>query len=252
MIAMLKEERFERILALLKDNGKVAYDLLSRKLKVSEDTIRRDIEALHDNGLLSKVRGGAILPSKNPFSFQDRAGYLAAGKDVIALKAQQFFKKDQTIFMDGGTTMCAIAAHLPLNASFRVITNNQALIPVLSRCKGVEVIILGGSYHRHTETSTGAKTCEDVKLYVADLYLMGTCAIESKFGITAAVKEDGEVKQAMLHASLKKIALGNTEKLGTTYPFKVCEVQEIDVLITDLPSDDKKLDAYRNLGVKLV
>jgi len=60
------------------------------------------------------------------------------------------------------------------------------------------------------------------------------------------------VKQAMLQASLKKIALGNTEKPGTTYPFKVCDVQAIDVLITDLPGDDKQLDAYRNLGVKLL
>jgi DeoR family transcriptional regulator, carbon catabolite repression regulator len=64
---MLKEERFERILALLKDNGKVAYGGLARKLKVSEDTIRRDIERQHDNGLLAKVRGGAVPPSKNPF-----------------------------------------------------------------------------------------------------------------------------------------------------------------------------------------
>ncbi|NRF41645.1 DeoR/GlpR family DNA-binding transcription regulator [Pedobacter foliorum] len=249
---MLKEERFDHIINLLKRNGKVAYDLLSMELNVSEDTIRRDIETLHGNGLLAKVRGGAILPSRNPLSFQNRTEYLTEGKEVIALKAQQFINKGQTVFMDGGTTICAIAAHLPLDSSFRVVTNNQALIPILSKFKGVEIIVLGGVYNRNTETNTGVKTCEEVKQYVADLYFMGTCAVQSKFGITAVVNEDGEVKQAMLNSSIKKVAFSNAEKLDSVHSFKVCDIQEIDVLITDIPSDDNRLDAYRNLGIKLV
>lgn len=249
---MLKEERFDHIINLLKQNGKVTYDLLSSELHVSEDTVRRDIETLHNNGLLVKVRGGGILPSKNPLSFQNRTGYLTEGKEVIALKALRFIKKGQTVFMDGGTTVCAIAAHLPLDSSFRVVTNNQALVPILSKFKGIEIIVLGGVYNRNTETNTGVRTCEEVKQYVADLYLMGTCAVQSKFGITAAVNEDGEVKQAMLKASIKKIALSNTEKLGSVHSFKVCDMQEIDVLITDIPSDDSRLETYRNLGIKLV
>jgi DeoR family transcriptional regulator, carbon catabolite repression regulator len=60
------------------------------------------------------------------------------------------------------------------------------------------------------------------------------------------------MKQAMLNVSQKKIALGNTEKPDSTYAFKVCDLQDIDVLITDIPGDDPKLDAYRNMGVKLV
>jgi DeoR family transcriptional regulator, carbon catabolite repression regulator len=249
---MLREERFDHIISLLKRDGKVAYDLLSAELNVSEDTIRRDIETLHSNGLLAKVRGGAILPSRNPLSFQNRTAYLTEGKDIIGLKAQQFIKKGQTVFMDGGTTICAIAAHLPLDSSFRVVTNNQALIPILSKFKEIEIIVLGGVYNRNTETNTGVKTCQEVKHYVADLYLMGTCAVQSKFGITAAINEDGEVKQAMLNASIKKIALSNTEKLDSVHSFKVCDMQEIDVLITDIPSDDSRLDAYRNLGIKLI
>lgn len=249
---MIKEERFDHILGLLKTNGKVTYETLALDLDVSEDTIRRDIELLHNNGLLSKVRGGAILLSRNPLNFQDRASYLSDGKQIIALKAQQFIKNGQTLFMDGGTTTCAIAAHFPLNSNLRVVTNNVALVPILSKFKDIEIIILGGVYNKHTATNLGAKTCEDVRDYIADIYFMGACAIQSKFGITSTFNDEAEVKRIMLANSKQTIALGNIEKINNTESFKVCDLEDINVLITDLPSDDSKLDTYRSLGIKLI
>src|SRR5450432_4300487 len=130
---MLKEERFSHILTLIKKKGKANYESLAGELNVSEDTIRRDIETLHNNGLLLKVRGGAITISKNPLSFQDRSSYLAKEKELIALKAQQLIKKGQTIFMDGGSTNCAIASFLPSDSCFRLVTNNMALVPIISK-----------------------------------------------------------------------------------------------------------------------
>ena len=73
---MLKEERFTHILTALKRKGKVNLESLSSALNVSEDTVRRDLDSLHNNGLLVKVRGGAISLSKNPLSFQDRTHIL--------------------------------------------------------------------------------------------------------------------------------------------------------------------------------
>ncbi|MCV9927289.1 DeoR/GlpR family DNA-binding transcription regulator [Flavobacterium sp. LS1R49] len=249
---MIKEERFDHILGLLKQEGKVTYDTLALDLKVSEDTIRRDIDLLHNNGLLSKVRGGAISISKNPLNFQDRASYLSDGKQIIALKAQQFIKNGQTVFMDGGTTVCAIASHLPLNSNLRIVTNNIALIPILKKFKDIEIIILGGIYNRHTETNLGSKTCEETRSYIADVYFMGACAIQSKFGISATFNDEAEVKCIMLANSKRTIALGNIEKINNTEPFKVCDLEDINTLITDLPSDDSVLDSYRSLGIKLI
>jgi DeoR family transcriptional regulator, carbon catabolite repression regulator len=249
---MLKEERLDYILKALTNTQMVTYDLLALELNVSEDTIRRDIEILYKNGLLSKVRGGAIPRSKNPLSFRDRTEYLAGGKDVIALKAQQFVKNCQTIFMDGGTTVCAIASHFPADVQLRVVTNNQALVPILANYERIEIIVLGGIYNRSTETNTGARTCREVGEYVADVYFMGTCAADSKFGITAAIREDGEVKRAMLASSLNTVALSNSEKLGSTDHFRICSVADIAVMITDIPSEDKRLDSFRNMGIQLI
>lgn len=249
---MIKEQRLKHILALLQSKEMVTYEILAGDLGVSEDTIRRDIEELHNNGLLSKVRGGAMMRSENPLSFQDRRTYLQGGKDVIALKAQQLIKNGQTIFMDGGTTVCAIAARLPINSVLRIITNNQAAVPILAKIPGIELIILGGKYDRDTYTSSGIQAVDEASRYVAELYFMGTCAIHPQFGITASLQTEGELKQAMIKSSLKTVALSNGEKLTSVEYFKVCDFDRIHALITDLPSTDPQLNDYRNLGFQLL
>ena len=103
---MLKEERLSHILTLIKKKGKANYESLAGELNVSEDTIRRDIESLHHNGLLLKVRGGAISLSKNPLSFQDRTRYQSAEKNIIAIKTLQLIREGQTVFMHSACINC--------------------------------------------------------------------------------------------------------------------------------------------------
>ena len=249
---MSKEERFTHILTTIKKKGKVNLESLSSALNVSEDTVRRDIESLHNNGLLVKVRGGAISLSKNPLSFQDRTHFLSEEKNIVGLKAQQVIKNGQTIFMDGGSTVCAVAAHLPANASFRLITNNMALVPIISAFRHIELILLGGIYDRETAVTTGRQTCSEAAQYIADLYLMGTCALQPDFGISAVFQADGEVKQIMLKNAVQTYALGNHVNLNSTEYFKVCTLNEINGLITDLPTDDPRLDDFRDKGMRLI
>ena len=249
---MLKEERFSHILTLIKKKGKADYESLAGELDVSEDTIRRDIESLHNNGLLLKVRGGAISLLKNPLSFQDRTQYQLEEKNIIALKTLPLIKEGQTVFMDGGSTICAVASHLPANAKFRLITNNMALVPVISTFKHIELIVLGGTYDREAAANTGGQTCSEAAKYIADLYLMGTCALQKDFGISAVFQPDGEVKQQMLKNAAKTYALANNAKLNVTGYYKVCELNEIKGLVTDLPADDPRLDYFRGMGIRLI
>lgn len=249
---MLKEERFAKILEILSKDGRVQFDTMAVVLEVSEDTIRRDIEALHNNGLLSKVRGGAIPVIKNPLSFVDRAGYVTGKKEVIALKAQQFIEDGQTIFMDGGTTNCSIAAKLPIKSKLTIVTNNTALIPVLENHKNIKLILLGGLYNAQTQTTEGAKACDEISTYVADSYFLGTCGIDSTFGVTASFAGDADVKTAMHKFSKKTFALAVEEKLNTSETFRICPMEEIAVLITELASTDLKLNSYRKSGLKII
>lgn len=249
---MIKEQRFDFILNELKLHEQVMYEQLAQALHVSEDTIRRDIEHLYRNGLLSKIRGGAILLSKNPLTFQDRTGFLTEEKDIIALKAQQFVKSGSTIFMDGGTTICAIGSRFPADIQLRVVTNNQPLIEILTRFSHIEIIGLGGVYDRNTATMTGGATCREIGKYVADVYLMGTCGVDDQLGITATWETDANVKRSMLENAKKVVALSNHGHLGHVEAFKVCSFKDVSTLVTNLDADHRDLDSFRELGVRIV
>lgn len=249
---MLKENRFDFILNELKKKKQLTYEWIAGKLDVSEDTIRRDIEILHKNGLLSKVRGGAMLRARNPLSFQDRSHYLKKEKEVIALKAQQFIKEGITLFMDGGTTNLAIASLLPSDLSARIITNNQAIVPVMAQHKNIELIILGGKYNHAGATTYGQTTCRQAGDFIADLFLMGTCAVDPVAGVSGDGQQDVDVKRAMIQASDSVLALANHERLFRKEPFKVCELDILDTIITDLPSDHKDMDEFRNTDIQIL
>lgn len=249
---MIKEERFEFILKSLEQSNRVTYESLAEGLAVSEDTVRRDIDQLSKSGLLVKVRGGAITPNKNPLSFTDRKESYTDGKKIIALKACQLLKGVRTVFMDGGTTMQILAGTLPPDAKFRVITNNVALVPILATYPGIELVVLGGTYNRETQTNVGQQACKEVGLFEADIYLMGICAIHSEVGITASLLEDGEIKQAMMQSARKTVVLCNAEKLESTDFFKVASLYSVDSIITDLRSNDSRLDIYRKFDLEIL
>jgi len=249
---MLKEERFEIILKKLELETNVTYQGFTSVLDVSEDTVRRDIDYLHKNGLLTKVRGGALLRSKDPLSFQERESISTKEKDVIALKAQQFIKNGMTIFMDGGTTICAIVNNLAKDTNIRVITNNPKLIPIIVDFPHIELIILGGKYYKDPAVTAGADTCLEVNNYIADLYFLGTCALNHQEGVTAIYKEDAEVKRIMVKCAKKVIALADENKLRSKETFKACDIEYIDTIITNLPSNDEQLNDFRGLDIQIV
>lgn len=249
---MLKEERFEVILKELQAKKVVKFEELAILLDISEDTVRRDIDFLHRNGLLSKARGGAMLREKDPLNFQDRKSFSTKEKDIIALKTQAFIKSGMTIFIDGGTTLMAVVNNMPLDIKLRIITNNLSLIPIVERFKNVEIVVLGGNYDYQLGISHGITTCNEISKYIADLYIMGTCAVDAKFGITAISISDGEAKKIMQKCAKKTIALANDSKLNYTEAFKVSDIQDIKALITNLDSNSLDLDSFRNLGIQIV
>ncbi len=249
---MLKEERFDIILKELKISNKVFLEELALKLDVSEDTVRRDISILHKAGLLNKVRGGAIRVNLNPLAFSERTDFFTDSKKVIALKAKQTLDNARTIFMDGGTTVLAVASALPLDSNLRIVTNNMALFPILSNHKNIELIVLGGTYNSVSNTTTGTQTCWEIQRYQADVYIMGICSIDSRNGISAPILEEGETKKAFIKSANKTVVLGHQEKLETVDFFKVAPLSQVDTLITDLPSDSKLLDNFRGPDLEII
>jgi len=184
--------------------------------------------------------------SSNPLTFQDRDNYLKDQKQVIALKALSLLKEGMTIFMDGGTTVCTLVACIPANLKLRIITSNMMIVPLLQDKKKIELIVLGGNYCPETASTVGEVACSEIENYAADLYMMGVCAVDPTFGVTAEVQQDAAVKRAMLKSSRKVIALVNHASLHIEKPFKVCDLDRLDTFVTDLASTANTLDAFRH------
>lgn len=249
---MLKEERFEIILRELNSRAKVKFEELALLLGVSEDTIRRDIDVLYRNGLLSKTRGGAMLREKDPLTFHDRQSFLTREKDIIALKAQQLLKDGMTVFVDGGTTVWAMISSMPLERRIRIITNNLSVVPVAEKFKQVELVLLGGNYEPDLAITSGMTTCAEAAKYIADLFVMGTCAVDPQLGVSAVSAADGETKKVMLQCAKRTVALAAQNKLYQTEHFRVCDLDALSALITDLDANDPALDPFRKSGLQMM
>lgn len=245
---MKKEQRFNYILEKLGQQKVVEFNALSIDLKISEDTVRRDIDELAKNGLLSKVRGGAIPRSENPLTFKDRIGYLSKDKEVIALKALRLISNGQTIFLDGGTSIYTLVSLFPTDIKLTVITNNVAIIPLLALYNGIKTIVLGGEYIKATESLCGLEAVKGAEKFRADIFFLAPCAIDEK-GITATYKEEAELKQAMIASSEQVVVLSNFNKLDTKDSYVVCRLEDLSYIITEEDLHCKEFDLYKKSGI---
>ena len=241
---MLKNERHAYILKQVNLHNKVFSTDLSIELQVSDDTIRRDLAEMAENGEIIKVHGGALSKSYHYSNHQSNV-YAVAQKREIAKKAIALLKNGMTILTEAGTTMLEMVRAIPndLEATFFTVSPLMAL--ELAEHSKLTVILLGGQLDNSAQICMGEKLVNDLSDIQVDLCFLGANAIDSKDGITEQDWHVVHVKKAMLHSSSKVAILTISEKLNSTHKMKLCAPQDIDYLITELKPTDKKLAQYK-------
>ena len=248
---MLKQERFAFILKQLDVHNKVLTIDLCNSLAVSEDTIRRDLMELADTGQLVKVHGGALSRSFR-YSLQKVPVYHEAEKQNIAEKGISLIKDGMLVILSGGTTIMQMVQSLPadLNATFLTISIPVALeLMNHPRC---DVLFIGNRLNKNTRTAVGSEVVARLREVTADLCFLGTNSIDIDAGITDSEWEIIDVKRAIIKSSKRVVSLAISEKLNTVQKFKVCSLDEIDLLATELPSDHPALMSFAQTGVGLL
>lgn len=248
---MVKEERLQAIMDQLTKDNKVQLGEMSKLLNVSEDTVRRDIKELDIQGLLKAVRGGAISTSSIPHHYRDREKYDVGLKKVIAEKAIPLIENGQTIFMDGGTSVLAVAQMLPKDLKITVVTNSFPVADVLEDHPTAEVIFAGGRLYKTAFTTIGQQAIDTIRNVRANIYFFGVSSIHT-VGLTARSYEDSLVKRAMADNAAKIVALSTLQKIDTAEAFYICPITRVDVLITEASPDEEKLQPYSNLGIQVI
>jgi len=246
---MLKKERQAYILHQVNLHNRVLSASLCAEINVSEDTIRRDLQELAEEGKLIKVHGGALSHSFNQVAFPTNGVYSQDNKQIIAKKAIDLISNGMFILTSGGTTIMELARSLPPQLKATFISGSIPAILEYMNHPNIEVILIGDRISKNSKITVGPEAIAKIKQIKPDLCFLGTNALDVEHGVTDNDWEVVQLKKAMIEASKKVICLSIAEKINTVQPIRVCDLRDIDILITELDEDDPVFKPYKEAGV---
>jgi DeoR/GlpR family transcriptional regulator of sugar metabolism len=249
---MLKKERQAYILHKLNLHNKVLSSALGQEINVSEDTIRRDLQQLADEGKVIKVHGGALSHSFSEVHFQKSEVYSQNQKKIIAQKAISLIEDGMFILTSGGTTILEMARQLPPQLKATFISGSIAAILEYMHHPNIEVILIGDRISKSSKITVGSEAISKIREIRSDLCFLGTNAIDIEHGITDNDWEIVQLKKAMIESSQRTVCLTISEKINTFQPIRIGALNAIDLLITELPPDDPMLKPYIDAGIKVL
>ncbi|MFM2015302.1 MAG: hypothetical protein RIQ51_792 [Bacteroidota bacterium] len=247
---MLKKERQEFILHQLNLHNKILCADLSNKMGVSDDTIRRDLQELAQDDKLIKVHGGALSKSFHT-AFDRKMVYNLEDKNIIAQKTATLVQSGMYILTSGGTSILEFAKSLDsnLNATFFTCSLNAAI--EFAHHPSIEVVMIGDKVSKDSMLTTGASAVQTIESIQADLCILGINSLDTQFGLSENDWEVVQIKKAMIKASKKTICIGISEKLNSQQKIKVANLDEIDILITELDPNDPILLPFKHKGLTI-
>jgi DeoR/GlpR family transcriptional regulator of sugar metabolism len=247
---MLTAERRQEILGRLARDGKVVASELVVSLGVSEDTVRRDLRDLAEQGLLQRVHGGALPAAQPTGSFARRLEIARAEKVALADAALPLLAGARVIVLDGGTTSLALARALPSGYDGTVVTNSPPIATALAGHPGAEVVLVGGRLLKEAQVAVGSAAVDALRFVRADVCVLGICSLHPEVGVTTVHQEEAHVKRAMVECAGEVIALATADKLRTASPWVVSPLTDVDHLVTD--GDAELTHPFVEAGIDVV
>jgi DeoR/GlpR family transcriptional regulator of sugar metabolism len=246
---MLTSQRKRLILDKLRAEGQVIAKSVSLELGLSEDTIRRDLRELAQEGLLQRVHGGALPASPAVADFAGRQLFGTDGKSAIGRTAAQMIRSGHVVILDGGTTAVHVARQIPPEIRATVVTHSPTIAVELVRHPSVEVVILGGRLFKHSVVAVGAALVEAASRIRADIYFMGVTGVHAKAGLSTGDLEEADVKRALSSRAAETIVLASSEKLNAASPYVIAPLTEVSGIIVEADASEEIVAEYRRLGI---
>ncbi|MFD4412543.1 DeoR/GlpR family DNA-binding transcription regulator [Streptomyces sp. NPDC058467] len=250
---MLAERRHRLILRALRSGGPAAVSDLSEQLGVSPATVRRDLVKLEEEGLLTRVHGGAVVDEGDqPFAeVAEVAEVRVPEKDAIAAKAASLVEDGQSVLLDIGTTAYRLARQLH-GRRITVITGNLVVYEELADDEDIELVLLGGMVRREYRSLVGFLTEDNLRQLHADWLFLGTSGIRPGGQVMDTTVVEVPVKRAMIKAGERVVLLADRAKFPGTGMAKVCGPEELDVVVTNAPVDAATRSSLEEAGVRVV
>ncbi|GAB4018613.1 DeoR/GlpR family DNA-binding transcription regulator [Spirosoma koreense] len=251
---MLPNQRRDKILELLKEDGSAKVIDLSRIFKVTEVTIRQDLDKLEKDGLVTKEHGGAYLKNVETqvrnFSLGNQENI--DKKELIASKCLEFIESGDSIILDSGSTTTEIAKKLRGHKNLTVITNALNIAMILGAEPGIELIVTGGEFKPPTLSLTGQKAADFFKGINVQKLFLATAGISLKSGLTYPSLSDLVVKKAMIDAADTTYLVADSTKMGKSAFASLGALSLIDYIITDAGIEEKHKQVFHDNEIELI
>lgn len=246
------DERKSMILQRINESGRVLANAVASEFGVSEDSIRRDLRELAEQGLVQRFHGGAARSRSGPRSFQQRARDETAGKKAIAAAAAARIPANTTMLLDASTTVLEFVRALPADLQTCIITGSPDIASAALDHPCCEVILVGGSLNRLTRSAIGQSTLAEVQSMRVDYCVLGACAIDEELMLRAENYDDARMKLALGQACNEIMLLTTSEKLVKQAPFAIGPISLVSTLVTDRTADRSILERISGAGVEVI
>jgi DeoR family transcriptional regulator of aga operon len=257
--ATLPDKQRARLTAILKElrrSGTVSVESLSADLDVSLVTIRRDLDQLERDGLLHRTHGGAVSieplfyePFKNDRSFQAQLEKFADEKRRIGRAAAALIEKGETIALTPGTTTTEVIRSLPLNQNITVVTNTVNVAMELSKRKDLDIFVTGGHLRGDWFSLVGPTAIHSLQRMLIHTVFVGADGIDAVWGASCLSSDESDLNSAMVRLARRRIAVVDHSKFGVVAGWRICQTQDLHVLITDTGATEEMIEPFRHAGV---
>jgi DeoR/GlpR family transcriptional regulator of sugar metabolism len=248
---MANKTRQEQILELLQLHTSASIPEMAERFRVSEMTIRRDLEDLYQSSRVIRIPNGAMIAQPVTFerSFQERLRTMGEAKDRIGRAAASLIKPGEAVVLDSGTTTLCIARHLHSVENVIVITYSLAVLGELAADDSARVELTGGTYRHSSHDLVGAQVSEGLRRVSTNKVFLGAAALSFKKGV---MQFDSEAPRELLQAGAERILVLDSGKIGKEALYSFCTVESCSLVVTDSGISHEHLERLRRICRVLV
>lgn len=251
---MLAIERRNAILEKLQAERRVVVSELSQIYKVSEETIRRDLEKLENDGFAIKSYGGAVINENAnvdlPFNIRKKRNVIS--KQKIAEVISSRIKDGTSIMLDASSTAVYIAKALKERKNLTLITNSIEILIEMFDTPNVNVLSTGGAMREGSFALVGPQTDKMLNSYHVDIAIVSAKGFDLETGMTDTEELHANNKKTMLHAGREKVLAVDSSKFGKTAFTEIGTLEDISMVVTDAKPDEVWLQAFKECGIECI
>lgn len=251
-----KDERLNHIMQILQRQNGIAIRELAAILDVSEMTVRRDLEALKNRGIVLDVPGVAVLNPQSTQGADEDSYHLSIAtkahmkeKERIGKYAASLIEQDDCIIIDNGSTVEYLADNIPKDIKITVFTCNLNILNKVCNNPNISVIFGGGYYHPDTSLFECQESIHLIEGIRATKVFASAAGVHDKMGATCMNNYEVNTKQAIIQAGVEKILLVDSSKFGITKPYFQSDLNIFDRVITDEALSDEWTELLREQGI---